>query len=134
LTAAERRLIDEHTLIGHRMLAGSTSPLLELAATIALTHHEHVDGTGKPYGVAGDAIAIEGRIAAVADVFDALLSDRPYRRALPLDQVVAELQRSAGNHLDQRLVDLFLGSIDEVVRVRAEVESRGRRWSTKTLS
>ncbi|HWB21545.1 MAG TPA: PAS domain S-box protein [Gaiellaceae bacterium] len=127
LTGEERRVIDEHTLIGHRMLAGSTSPLLELAATVALTHHERVDGTGGPHGLAGDAIPIEGRIAAVADVFDALLSDRPYRRALPMDQVIAELRQSAGSHLDRHLVDLFLGSIDEVTRVRAEVEGRSRR-------
>ena len=129
LTPNERMIIDEHTLIGHRMLAGSSSPLLELAATIALTHHEHVDGTGKPHALAGDAIPIEGRIAAVADVFDALLNDRPYRRALPMEQVITHLRENAGSHLDQRLVDLFLGSIDEVNRVRAEVEGRGRRTS-----
>ena len=115
LTPDEWRIMDRHTVIGHRILAGSSSPLLELAATIALTHHERVDGTGKPHGLVDDQIPIEGRIAAVADVFDALSSDRPYRRALPLAQVVAALRENAGVHLDGPLVRLFLRELDTVL-------------------
>ena len=118
LTTDERKLMDRHTVIGHRLLAGSDSPLLELAATIALTHHERVDGEGQPYGLKGDEIAIEGRIAAVADVFDALLTDRPYRGALPLEAVVAEMSERAGSHLDAELVGLLLDSLDEVEEIR----------------
>ena len=80
LTADERREMERHTWIGYQILSGSGSALLELGATIALTHHEKWDGTGYPRRLAGNAIPLEGQVAAVADVFDALTSDRPYRR------------------------------------------------------
>ncbi len=80
--AGERSVMEQHSLNGYEILADSKGELLRLAATIALTHHERFDGTGHPNGLAGEDIPLEGRITAVAEVFDALLSDRVYRPAL----------------------------------------------------
>jgi putative two-component system response regulator len=85
LTESERRMMERHTEIGYRMLADSSSELLDVAAAIALSHHERFDGTGYPHGLAGEAIPLEGRIAAVADVFDAITSNRVYRPTLARD-------------------------------------------------
>jgi HD-GYP domain-containing protein (c-di-GMP phosphodiesterase class II) len=108
LTDAERALMEQHAVIGHRILAGSGSELLDLAASIALTHHERFDGTGYPHGRAGDAIPIEGRIAAVADVFDALTSDRVYRHAFPLETAFEILRQGRGTQFDPVVLDAFL--------------------------
>src|SRR6185436_10495389 len=107
LTSEEREEMERHTLIGHQILSGSGSALLELGATIALTHHEKWDGTGYPRRLAGNAIPLEGQVAAVADVFDALTSHRPYRRAFPIDKAVEIMRGERGGHFDPRLVDLF---------------------------
>jgi putative two-component system response regulator len=104
--------------MGHRILAGSGVELLDLAAELALTHHERIDGTGYPRGLAGDEIPIEGRIAAVADVFDALTSDRVYRPAYQPDEAVALMREGRGRHFDAELLDLFLGSFDDVLAIR----------------
>src|SRR5204862_529284 len=82
LSTEEQEVMQRHTVIGHRMLSDSASPLLQLGASIALTHHERWDGTGYPNGLAGEDIPPEGRVTALADVFDALTSDRVYRLAL----------------------------------------------------
>lgn len=119
LTPDERREMERHTLIGHQILSGSGSALLELGATIALTHHEKWDGSGYPRRLAGNAIPLEGQVAAVADVFDALTSDRPYRRAFPIEQAVEILRAERGRHFDPRLVDLFLENVDELSELRA---------------
>ena len=118
LTAEERRSMERHAEIGHQMLAGSGQKLLDFAATLALTHHEHYDGSGYPRGLAGDAIPIEGRIAAVADVFDALTSDRIYRAAFPVHEAVSVLRQRRGTHFDPQVLDAFLDSLDEVVELR----------------
>ena len=88
LTGDERAVMQRHTTVGHQVLADSTSELLQMGARIALTHHERWDGDGYPSGLKEDEIPIEGRVAAVADVFDALLSDRSYRPAMTLDEAV----------------------------------------------
>jgi putative two-component system response regulator len=126
LTADERTEIDRHTLVGYELLRGHASPLLELAATIALTHHERIDGRGKPYGLAAAEIPLEGRIAAVADVFDALTSDRCYRPALPLEAALAELRAAAGSHLDARLVELLVANVAEFLTVGRLVDGARR--------
>ncbi len=118
LTGDERRLIQSHTTIGHRMLSGSGFALLDLAATLALTHHERVDGTGYPNQLAGDAIPIEGRIAAVADVFDALTSDRVYRTALAPETARTMLLDGRGTQFEADLLDLFLDAWDDVLEIR----------------
>jgi diguanylate cyclase (GGDEF)-like protein len=118
LTPEERREVQRHPEIGHAILAGSGSPLLELAATIALTHHERFDGSGYPRGLRGEAIPLEGRIASVADVFDALTSDRPYRPAFPPEVAVAMLVEGRGTQFDPLVLDLFLDSVDDLLRIR----------------
>jgi putative two-component system response regulator len=100
---------------------GSTnSPVLRLAAVIAATHHEKWDGTDYPKGLAGNAIPIEGRIVAVADVFDALSSARPYKEAFPIDRCLKILIDSRGKHFDPRVLDAFLRRKDEAIRVRED--------------
>lgn len=118
LTAPERREMQRHAEIGHRILAGSASPLLDLAAKIALTHHEKWDGSGYPNGLAGNDIPIEGRIAAIADVFDALTSDRVYRAAMEISEALKILSDGRGSHFDPEILDVFFGAIDEVIAIR----------------
>jgi HD-GYP domain-containing protein (c-di-GMP phosphodiesterase class II) len=97
-----------HTTIGGQLLAGSPNPLLQMAETIALSHHEHWDGSGYPAGLTGEDIPLPGRICAIADVYDALLSNRPYKRAWPLDDVLTEIKRGSGTQFDPALVVAFL--------------------------
>lgn len=118
LTADERTGMERHAEIGHRILAGSESPLLDLAARIALTHHERWDGCGYPNGLAGEDIPIEGRIAAIADVFDALTSDRVYRPAMEISVALKILVDGRGTHFDSNILDVFFGAIDEVIAIR----------------
>ena len=118
LDPEEFEVVKTHCQIGHRILHDPSSELLELAASIALTHHEWFDGTGYPRGLAGENIPIEGRIAAIADVFDALTSNRPYRRALHLGEAVDIMTAERATHLDPTLLDLFLGSLDEVLAIK----------------
>jgi putative two-component system response regulator len=113
LTPAERSIVETHAEIGHRLLHGSDSPVLQLAATIALTHHEHYDGGGYPRGLAGASIPIEGRIVAIADVFDALTSDRVYRPAMTIDQAVVIMRNGRGTHFDPVLLDHFLNDLHD---------------------
>jgi HD-GYP domain-containing protein (c-di-GMP phosphodiesterase class II) len=108
LTAQERAIVETHAEEGHRLLKGSSSAILDLAATIALSHHEKWDGSGYPRGVKGEAIPIEGRIVAIADVFDALTSDRVYRKAFPVEEAVAMMRAERGKHFDPVLLDAFL--------------------------
>ncbi|MEX2556500.1 MAG: HD domain-containing phosphohydrolase [Actinomycetota bacterium] len=117
LTPVEMEQIRTHAEVGHRILAGSKADVVELAATIAFTHHERFDGTGYPRGVAGQEIPLEGRIAAVADVFDALTSNRVYRRAFALGQAIEIMHAERGRHFDPDLLDLFLSSLDEVLEL-----------------
>lgn len=118
LTVEERRMMERHAEIGHQMLAGSGQKLLDFAAMLALTHHEHFDGSGYPRGLVGEAIPIEGRIAAVADVFDALTSDRIYRTAFTVPEAVNTLRQRRGTHFDPEVLDAFLDSLDEVVELQ----------------
>jgi diguanylate cyclase (GGDEF)-like protein len=121
LTESERRVMERHAEIGHRLLANSSSELLDVAATIALTHHERYDGTGYPGGLAGEAIPLEGRIASVADVFDAITSNRVYRPALPLDEAIEVMREGRGTQFDPLVLDLFLEALGDV---RAIAEGR----------
>ena len=118
LTEDERRVMEAHTEMGHRILAGSGVELLDLAARMALTHHEWIDGRGYPHGSAGEEIPIEGRICAIADVFDALTSDRVYRPAFQPDEAHALMADGRGTQFDAELLDLFFGSFDDVLAIR----------------
>ncbi|MGA2012533.1 MAG: CHASE2 domain-containing protein [Solirubrobacteraceae bacterium] len=108
LDASEWETMKTHTTVGARLLAGSDNPLMQMAETIALTHHERWDGSGYPAGLAGEAIPLVGRICAVVDVYDALLSKRSYKEAWRMDDVLAEIERSSGTHFDPELVGAFL--------------------------
>jgi len=113
LTAQERSVVERHTTIGALMLSGSAWPLARLAAEIALTHHEHWDGSGYPGGRAGTDIPLAGRIVAVADVFDALTHERTYKQAWPLRAAITEMTSQRGRHFDPDVVDALL-RVDEV--------------------
>lgn len=111
LTDAERAVMQNHCVIGHGILVGSSSPLLQLAAEIALTHHERPDGSGYPNGLRGAEIPIEGRIVAIADVFDALTSERVYRKAFPLSEAIDIMSDGRGNQFDPVLLDMFFDAL-----------------------
>jgi putative two-component system response regulator len=118
LNADERKEMERHTVVGHQILADSESELLQMAARIALTHHEWFDGNGYPRGLAGEEIPIEGRIVAVADVFDALLSDRPYRPAMSVEEAVRVIQEGRGTHFDPEVVDALVDHLDDAIELR----------------
>lgn len=120
LTAEEFETIKSHTLIGARILAGSRSTLLSLARDIAFSHHEKWNGKGYPQGLAGEAIPLAGRIAAVADVFDALTSKRPYKEPFPIEKAVRIMREEAGSHFDPKLLEVFLANLDTVCAIQAE--------------
>ena len=114
LTPAERREMERHAEIGSLLLQGSGIDFLDEAAVIAWTHHERYDGSGYPRRLAGDAIPLAGRIAALADAFDALSTDRVYRRGLPFADAVETIGEERGRQFDPELVDLFMDELDEV--------------------
>lgn len=118
LDAAEWSVMQTHAAIGADILGQHPSGVLRLAHRIALEHHEKYDGSGYPAGLAGEQIAIAARIVAIADVFDALTSVRPYKRAWPLADVIAYLGEQRGKHFDPRLVDLFLTCLPDVEAIR----------------
>jgi putative two-component system response regulator len=118
LTAPEQDAMVTHAEIGYQMLAGSTSEVVQMGATIARTHHEHWDGNGYPGGLVGEEIPLEGRIAAVADVFDALTSDRVYRPAFPARLAVDKMQAERASHFDPELLDAFMAALPEVEVIR----------------
>ncbi|ACA19677.1 response regulator receiver modulated metal dependent phosphohydrolase [Methylobacterium sp. 4-46] len=109
LSAAERREMERHAERGERMLESSSSEVVRLAAEIAGTHHERWDGTGYPRGLKGEEIPLSGRIVAVADVFDALTSARPYKAAWSLEAARDHVRAQAGTHFDPAVVEAFLG-------------------------
>jgi response regulator RpfG family c-di-GMP phosphodiesterase len=108
LDAAEWEQMKTHTLIGAQLLAGSRSPTIQLAEIVARTHHERWDGGGYPAGLAGDDIPLPARICAICDVFDALVSERPYKPAWPVAVALEEIRHGSGTAFDPRLVELFL--------------------------
>ena len=125
LTALERRTMERHAETGWRILAGSGDEVLELAALLALTHHERWDGRGYPRRLAGEEIPLAGRICAVADVYDALTNDRVYRRAFRPGAARSIMLREAGRHFDPWLVALFFADADVVESPR---QGEARAW------
>lgn len=124
LDSREFELMKRHTLIGYEILRESSSGVVQLAASIALQHHEKVDGTGYPRALSGEAIAIEGRIVAIADVFDALTSERPYKHAWSLDAASAYIRDHAGSHFDRACVDAFFAEWDAVLDIHRSFADR----------
>jgi putative two-component system response regulator len=119
LTESERAEMERHAQTGYELLRGSSSTVLTLGASIALTHHEKYDGSGYPAGLSRAEIPLEARIAAVADVFDALTSDRVYRPAWTLDDTLDELRTQRGKHFDPLVLDAFFASLDKITALRA---------------
>jgi putative two-component system response regulator len=118
LTSSERKRMESHTTVGREILAGCESELLKMAATIALTHHEWFDGNGYPQGLSDGEIPIEGRIVAVADIFDALLSDRPHRSAMKTEQATNLIAGESGTHFDPDVVAALMANLDEALALR----------------
>jgi putative two-component system response regulator len=130
LPSHEANDLCRHTEFGSRLLETTDSPILALAATIAISHHEKWDGSGYPLGLAGENIPLAGRITAVADVFDALSSKRPYKQPYPLQQCCDILREGRGRHFDPAVLDAFFRCKDEIVRVQlqySDVDEPGRR-------
>lgn len=117
LSADEMAVMQQHAEIGVRIIGQHPDGMLAMAARIALSHHEKWDGTGYPLRLKAEAIPIEARIVAVCDVFDALTSDRPYKRAWTIDDALAFLQREAGSHFDPTLTAAFIRSADHIRKV-----------------
>lgn len=118
LDPEEWEIMKAHAEHGHKMLSGSNRKILRAAAIIALEHHEKWDGSGYPHGKKGEEIHIFGRLAAVADVFDALGSERAYKKAWPLDRIVDHMKSESGRHFDPRCVELLMERLDDIVAVR----------------
>jgi response regulator RpfG family c-di-GMP phosphodiesterase len=116
LEQSERTLMQTHTTIGAGILSGSTSPLLQMAEEIALTHHERFDGSGYPNGLQAEEIPVTGRICAIVDVFDALMSARTYKDAWTLDAALDELRDGRGTHFDPELLDEFIELAPSLLR------------------
>lgn len=108
LTHEEMEMVKTHTVIGHRILNGSAWSVMQCAARIALSHHECWSGDGYPHNLVGEAIPLDARIVAVADVYDALLSQRAYKPAWEEDMVVAEMRRLRETKFDPAILDLFI--------------------------
>ncbi|MBL8035355.1 MAG: response regulator [Leptospiraceae bacterium] len=123
LTDDEFSVMKKHPEIGFQLLAGLDSELTRVAADIALTHHEKFDGTGYPRALKGDAIPLVGRIVAIADVFDALTTPRPYKKAWTQADATAFIKGASGTHFDPSLVSCFLQSIDEIYAVATELSN-----------
>lgn len=124
LDAEEWTIMQTHSRIGYDILSTSDAPVFELAAEIALYHHEKWDGSGYPEGLAGEAIPESARIVALADVFDALSMKRPYKQAWPVEQAVAAIREGAGRHFDPMLVELFEACLPRILEIKTECDER----------
>ena len=124
LDEAEWVVMRSHAQIGAEIIGEHPSGLLQMARSIALTHHEKWDGSGYPNGLKGEEIPIAGRIVAIADVFDALTSVRPYKPAWSLEDTLALIQRESGKHFDPHLVELFLSQMPAILEIKA-------RWAER---
>jgi putative two-component system response regulator len=120
LTADEWAVMKQHAAIGYEILRESASPVIQAGATIALSHHEKYDGSGYPGGLTGEAIPLYGRIVAIADVFDALTSARPYKRRWSVTEALAWMQEQAGRHFDPALLAAFTGVLPEALQIMAQ--------------
>lgn len=119
----EFALMKLHTLTGYEIMQNSTSKIMQMAADIAIGHHEKFDGTGYPKGLTGDKIPLAARICAIADVFDALTSERAYKSAWTTEQAIEELDRQSGKHFDPFLVQNFKTILPEITKIQAQYSS-----------
>lgn len=127
LTSEEFAIMKQHALLGFQILAGSQSATLQMGAQIALSHHEKFDGSGYPQGLKGEDIPLVARIVAVADVFDALTSERPYKVAWDLDRSLQYLRDARGQHFDPRCIDVFLAAVPSILEIRERYKDENDR-------
>lgn len=125
LTPEEFDVMKTHTLIGAEILEDSRSTLIQLAHTVALTHHEKWDGTGYPNGLKGEEIPIEGRIVAIADIFDALTSVRPYKDAWSVEEAIDFIVEQSGKHIDPALPPLLIKMLPEILTIKERYQEHG---------
>lgn len=118
LDAEEWEIMKTHTTIGGKIIGDHPSQLLKLAKQVALTHHEKWDGTGYPQGLVGEKIPLAGRIVMLADVFDALTSERPYKKAWTEEDAIQEIKNCSGTHFDPVLVGVFMKALPEILEVK----------------
>ena len=123
LTKEEFEIMKTHSIIGANILAYSESEIIQVAEQIALSHHEKWNGKGYPQGLSGDKIPLSGRIVGLADVFDALTSKRPYKDPFPVEKTIDIIKKERGEHFDPHIVDVFLENIDEILKIKAAVDS-----------
>lgn len=131
LTPDQFEIMKTHAQIGYDILTGSASDLASTAAVIAWTHHEKIDGSGYPRGLVGDEIPLEGRIAAVADVFDALTTDRVYRKAFTLPETLTIMREGRGAHFEPAIVDVLFDRLDEILTLKSELDEMPAEKSFK---
>ena len=117
----EWTIIRSHCEIGHKIIGPHQNSLLKSAALVAISHHEHWDGTGYPHGLKGDDIPLFGRMVAVADVFDALTSERPYKKAWSVAEAVTEITSCRGKKFDPRIIDVFLSKLTELTAIQQQL-------------
>ncbi len=124
LSESEWELMQRHTIIGHEILSGSDSKYLRMGASIALNHHEKFDGSGYPGGLRGEEIPIEARIVAVADVFDALTTNRPYKTNWNVEDAINFLKNNSGTQFDPKCINAFIAQLDKIKRVLKELHDK----------
>ncbi len=122
LNSEEWEIMKKHTVYGYEILKGGDSRLLQIAADIAVEHHERWDGSGYPFGKKGEEISIYGRMTSISDVFDALTSNRPYKRAWNIDKTVQFFKEQRGKQFDPFLTDIFLKNIDRIYSIKKELK------------
>lgn len=120
LTPEQFEIMKQHPQIGADIIGDDKDELLSMAKVVALTHHEKWDGSGYPKGLSGEAIPLVGRIVAIADVFDALTSTRPYKTAWPIDKTIALLEDNAGKHFDPNLIPIFINLLPQLLEIKAQ--------------
>lgn len=118
LNENEWEIMKSHAQIGADILAGDDSDLLVMARDIAISHHEKWDGSGYPKGLSGEDIPFVGRVTALSDVFDALTSERPYKKAWPVEEAIQYMQDNRGLHFEPRLVDIFMEVLPQILEIR----------------
>ncbi len=133
LDKREWEIMKTHAAIGAEILSGHDSELMVMARQIALNHHEKFDGSGYPNGLSGLDIPVSARIVALSDVFDALTSERPYKKAWPIEDAVAEIRKCSGLHFDPELVEVFRQSLPEMLEVRNLYQEQEQDFDKNTF-
>ncbi|WP_227396348.1 HD domain-containing phosphohydrolase [Jeotgalibacillus aurantiacus] len=129
LTNEEFAVMKQHTLTGYSIFKNSKRKILQAAAVIAKTHHEKWNGKGYPEGLSGEEIPLYGRIVAIADVFDALATERPYKKAWPLEEILNLINQEKGKHFDPQLVDVFFDQLPKILEIRSLYAEKPERMS-----